>query len=328
MSKYPYYHQEEPANSAYACLQMVSKYYGKFNSINSIKKKNGDDMSDGNFYGISKTADAVGFRTMISRVNFDKPGQEMPLPLIVHWEDDRYAVVYKIKKNEVILADPIKGLLKFNKEDFIKGLHRKNPEGDKEVLILQPKPEFYSSDDDVKDEKKDASSGFMMLYRYLIPYRKELFQLLFGMIAGSVLMLVLPFLTQAVVDIGIANQNVTLINVILIAMLVLYFSRMVVDFVRSWIMLHVGTRINISIISDFLIKLMKLPIPFFDGKKIGDILQRIGDHRRIEAFLTGATLEFVFAFFNLLVLGLVLAIYQLQLFLIFVIGSVLYITWV
>jgi len=329
MKKYPFYSQEEPSNSAYACLQMVSKYYGKFNSLSAIKgKTNGTNGANGNYNSLIRTADAVGFRTMVSELDFDKIDVKLPLPLIMKWEEDRYAVVYKVTKKQVVLADPVKGLLKFDKADFMKTISKNGSDQDQQqALILQPKPEFYTSEGDKTGRESDGS-GFMMLYKYLIPYKKEIVQLLFGMVAGSLLMLVLPFLTQAVVDVGIANQNIMIINVILIAMLVLYFSRTVVDFIRAWIMLHVGTRINISIISDFLIKLMKLPIPFFDGKKIGDILQRIGDHRRIETFLTGATLDFVFSFFNLLVLGIVLAIYHMSIFLIFLAGSILYITWV
>ena len=148
------------------------------------------------------------------------------------------------------------------------------------------------------------------------------------MLIGSLLQLLFPFLTQSIVDIGINNQDISFINLILIAQLVLYASRTAVEFIRSWILLHLGTRINISIISDFLIKLMKLPISFFDTKMIGDLLQRIQDHRRIEHFLTSSTLNILFSFVNLIIFGAVLIYYNLTIFLVFAIGSIIYALWI
>jgi ATP-binding cassette subfamily B protein len=191
------------------------------------------------------------------------------------------------------------------------------------LLLLKPTPRFYEIDDETSDK-----TSLLFLFTYLRPYKKFIFQLFLGMFLGSLLQLFFPFLTQAIVDVGIAQQDLGFIWLVLIAQSVLFFSRMSVDLIRSWILLHISVRLNISLISDFLIKLMKLPIRFFDSKKIGDILQRIGDHQRIESFLTTSTLNILFSMFNLVVFSLVLAIYNMVVFLIFVIGSVAYILWI
>jgi len=189
-------------------------------------------------------------------------------------------------------------------------------------LLLEPTPDFYKQ----VDESLDKSS-FRFLFSYLRPYKKFLFQLFLGLFIGSILQLIFPFLTQAIVDKGISNQDIGFIYLVLIAQLVIFLSQTSVEFIRSWILLHISTRINISLISDFLIKLMKLPIGFFDTKTIGDIMQRIGDHRRIESFLTTSTLNILFSMINLIVFGIVLAIYSLKIFIIFICGSIIYIVW-
>ncbi|MGC9376006.1 MAG: peptidase domain-containing ABC transporter, partial [Bacteroidales bacterium] len=190
-------------------------------------------------------------------------------------------------------------------------------------LLLETTPDFYSAE----DEKPDKS-GFKFLFSYLRPYKKIITQLFLGLILGSLLQLIFPFLTQSIVDKGINNQDLGFVTLIIIAQLVLIFSRTIVEFIRSWILLHLGTRINISLISDFLIKMMKLPVSFFDSKMIGDLIQRIGDHRRIESFLTSSTLNILFSFVNLIIFGIVLFIYSVNIFLIFLVGSVLYTLWV
>lgn len=326
--QFPYYAAPGTEDSPFACLQMVSKYYGRFHSIRAIREKDLDiRFQEESFNGISRTADALGFRTLVADVNYAKLSNGIQLPLIIHWQEDRYAVVYKAAADHVILADPAEGLNRYEKQDFMNNWGRVNGKDSRHVLLLQPKPDFYHKEEG-KKTAYTAGSMLRLLWGYMSPYRRQLGQLLMVMLAGSMIMLVLPFLTQTIVDIGIADHNITFVNAILIAQLVLYFSRTFMEFIRGWIMLHLGTRININIISDFLIKIMKLPIAFFEGKRIGDILQRIGDNKRIELFLTTATIEFLFAFFNLMIFGIVLAIYKLNIFLIFLTGSALYIGWV
>jgi ATP-binding cassette subfamily B protein len=191
------------------------------------------------------------------------------------------------------------------------------------ALVLEPTPDFYNQ----KDEKVNKKS-LTFLFKYLNPYKGLLFQLFLGLLVGSLLQLIFPFLTQSIVDIGIKNQDIGFITIILIGQLFLFISQTSVTIVRSWILLHISTRINISLISDFLIKLMKLPIGFFDSKMIGDLLQRINDHQRIENFLTASTLQILFSIINLIVFAIVLGIYSLKILIVFIIGSLIYILWV
>lgn len=230
-----------------------------------------------------------------------------------------------VPKGTVYVADPAQGLIKFTVQEFLSGWLSTKTEGQDEgvALLLEPTPDFYVAEDEKQDKTK-----LRFVLQYLRPYKKLIVQLFLGMLLGTLLQLIFPFLTQTIVDYGIGNNNLSFVVVILIAQLTLYVAQTAVEFIRSWILLHISTRINISIISDFLIKLMKLPIGFFDTKMIGDIMQRIGDHSRIEAFLTSSTLNTLFSFVNLIVFSIVLALYNLKLFMVFLVASILYVLWI
>ena len=230
-----------------------------------------------------------------------------------------------VPKGTVYVADPGQGLVKFTVQEFLSGWLSTKTEGQDEgvALLIEPTPDFYAAEDEKPDKTK-----LRFVLQYLKPYKKLIVQLFLGMLLGTLLQLIFPFLTQSIVDYGIGNNNLNFVVIILIAQLTLYFAQTSVEFIRSWILLHISTRINISIISDFLIKLMKLPIGFFDTKMIGDIMQRIGDHRRIEAFLTSSTLNTLFSFVNLIVFSIVLALYNLKLFMVFLVASALYVLWI
>jgi ATP-binding cassette subfamily B protein len=284
--------------------------------------------------GISEAAEHIGFRTMGVAITFEQLKTEAPLPAIVHWRQNHFVVVYKISGSspfrrgggEVIhVADPGEGLLKYTKEEFLQAWQSSKKDGEDKgiALLLEPTPNFYTAE----DEKKDKTS-FRFLFEYLRPSKKFIAQLVFGLITGSLLQLIFPFLTQAVVDFGIANQNLAFVYLVLAAQLMLIGSRMAVDFIRGWILLHISTRIDIALISDFLIKLMKLPIRFFDTKMTGDLLQRIGDHTRIQNFLTNTSLSILFSFVNLIIFMIVLSIYSVKILTVFVIGSILYGFWI
>ena len=191
-------------------------------------------------------------------------------------------------------------------------------------MALEPSPEFDSWEDEREDKKRNLS----FFLKYLSPYRKQVVQLFLGMLTVSLLQLIFPFLTQSLVDIGIRDGNLNFILLVLVAQLIVSVSQLSVDFIRSWIVLHMNTRINISLISDFLIKLMRLPLRFFDTKMIGDIMQRIGDHGRIESFLTGSSIGTLFSFFNFFIFGFILAYYNLLILGIFLLGNSLYIGWI
>jgi ATP-binding cassette subfamily B protein len=306
-------------------LAMIARYYGKAYSQQTLRERSFITREGVSMLGTSDAAESIGMRTMGVRITFDQLASEVLLPCIAHWKQNHFIVVYKIKNNSIYVADPAHGLVKYTKEEFMTGWASTKKEGENQglCLLLEPTPDFYK----MEDENLNKSS-FKFLFSYLRPYKKFLVQLLLGMLVGSLLQLIFPFLTQAIVDFGINNQDIGFITLILIAQLALFAGRTSVEFIRSWILLHVSTRINISLISDFLIKMMKLPIGFFDTKMIGDILQRIGDHRRIENFLTTSTLNILFSLINLVIFGIVLFIYDMRIFWIFIIGSILYFFWI
>lgn len=306
-------------------LAMVARFYGKAYSQQTLRERSFITREGVSMLGTSDAAESIGMRTMGVRITFDQLANEVLLPCIAHWKQNHFIVVYKIKNNTIYVADPAHGLVKYTKEEFMAGWGSTKKEGENQglCLLLEPTPDFYK----MEDENLNKSS-FKFLFSYLRPYKKFLVQLLLGMLVGSLLQLIFPFLTQAIVDFGINNQDIGFITLILIAQLALFAGRTSVEFIRSWILLHVSTRINISLISDFLIKMMKLPIGFFDTKMIGDILQRIGDHRRIENFLTTSTLNILFSLINLVIFGIVLFIYDMRIFTIFIIGSILYFFWI
>jgi len=307
------------------CLQMVAYYHGKHFSLQTLRDRCHITREGVSLLGISDAAEAIGFRSMGVKMGVDKLNNDVPVPFIAHWNQEHFVVIYKIKNDKVWVADPGHGKICLTKAEFVKSwastINNNTPQGI--CLLLEPTPEFYAQ----KDEQPDKS-GFSFLFKYLKPHKKFILQLVLGLLVGSFLQLLFPFLTQAVVDVGINTRNINFIYLVLIAQLMLFVSRMSVEFIRSWIMLHISTRINISLISDFLIKLMRLPIRFFDTKMTGDIIQRIEDHSRIEKFLTGQTLTVLFSMVNLVLFGVVLAYYNIQIFLVFLVGSTFYFSWV
>ncbi len=327
--RFPAYKQLDAMDCGPSCLKIIAQYYGKFFSLQSLREKCSINREGVSLLGISDAAELIGFRTVGSRIDFEKLKDEVPLPCIAHWNQRHFVVIYDIKSKKgedmICISDPAHGKVKYSKKEFLKAwastVNNNKEEG--VVLMLEPTPDFFKQEDEQLNKK-----SFRFLFSYLKPHKRYLFQLVLGLILGSLLQLIFPFLTQSIVDIGINNQDLGFITLILIAQLVLFISQTSVEFIRSWILLHISTRINVSLISDFLIKLMKLPIGFFDQKMIGDLMQRISDHTRIESFLTGSSLQILFAFVNLIIFAIVLGIYSLKILLIFLIGSALYAAWV
>jgi len=330
-TSFPFTLQLDAMDCGPACLRMVARHYGRSYTIQTLRQRSFITREGVSMLGISDAAEGIGFHTTGVKINFEQLCEDVPLPCIAHWNQNHFVVVYKIKKRRggkftIYVADPARGLAEYNKEEFMRcwGVTKSEGKDCGTLLALQPGPEFY----DMEDEKKaeDRSIGFF--FRYLRPYKSQLIQLVLGMLTGSLLQMIFPFLTQALVDSGIRNHNLSFITLILIAQLVLFVARLSVDFIRSWIMLHITARINISLISDFLAKLMRLPMNYFDTKMVGDIMQRIGDHGRIESFLTGSSLNVIFSLFNFLVFGAILAYYNLMVLLVFLIGNTLYVAWI
>lgn len=327
MKKFPFYKQPDAMNCGPSCLRIIAKYYGRPISLEKLQKLSETTREGSNLQNIADASEKIGFRTLGVKVDFKKLKEDAPLPCIVHWKQSHFVVVYKIKNDTVYVSDPGHGLLKYTVRDFIDNWIGKNANETTEegiVLLLEPTPRLQQTEYDDIESKR----GFSFLYQYLFRYKKFLFQLALGLLVGSLLQLVFPFLTQSVVDIGIQNRDINFIYLILFAQLFLFLGKTSVDIIRGWILLHLSTRINISLVSDFFIKLMNLPIAYFDTKMTGDIMQRIGDHRRIESLLTSTSLNTLFSFFNLVIFGGVLAWYDLKIFAIFFIGSTLYFIWV
>lgn len=306
------------------------KYFGGNISIQALRQLCETNRSGSSLLNISNAAEKIGIRTLAVKIALNDI-IEASLPCILHWNKNHYVVLYKIKNNELYISDPAHGLLKYSQEEFLKSWIGNNADETTEegiALLLETTPKFF---EDINDNSVEAGMkpfGFSMLSTYVWKYKKFLWQLIIGLLAGSLLQLVFPFLTQSVVDVGIKNQDVHFVYLILFAQLFLFIGRTAIEVIRSWILLHLSTRINISLVSDFFIKLMSLPIAFFDTRMTGDILQRINDHRRIERILTSSSLSTLFSLFNLVIFGMVLAYYSLAIFGIFVVGSVLYFGWI
>lgn len=327
MSKFPNYIQADYKDCGPTCLKIIAKHFGKTLNIQTLRQLSQTTREGSSLMNISDAAENIGFKTLGIKINLNKL-LEAPLPCILHWNKNHYVVLYKIRKGIFYISDPAHGLIEYTKEEFLKfwiGNNASDTTAEGIALLLEPTPKFHQSEFDKEDNK---AFGFSLLFNYLIPYKSFVFQLAIGLFAGSLLQLIFPFLTQSIVDVGIQNQNIHFIYLVLFAQLFLFFGRTALELIRSWILLNLSTRINISLISDFFIKLMNLPISFFDVRMTGDIMQRINDHHRIERILTTSSLSILFSVVNLFIMGGVLAYYNLKIFAVFFIGSVLYFVWV
>ena len=326
MKIFPHYIQLDKMDCGPTCLRMIAKHYGKNYTLQTLRERSFITREGVSMLGISDAAESIGLRTRGVKVSLDQLKEEVHLPCILYWNQNHFVVLYKIKNDKYYIADPATKKVVFNKEEFERcWISTKSQDMDKgTALLLEPAPEF----NDMEDEKGKRNRGLFFFFRYLIPYKKQFVQLILGMVTVSLMQLITPFLTQALVDTGIRDSNLSFITLILIAQFIIFIAGLSVDFIRSWITLHVNTRINISLISDFLAKLMRLPLRFFDTKMVGDIMQRIGDHKRIESFMTGTSISTMFSFVNFFVFGFVLAYYNLTILGIFLLGNAFYITWI
>lgn len=328
---FQFYTQLDAMDCGPTCLRMIAKYYGRHYSLETLRQHSFITREGVSMLGISDAAEYIGFRTSGVMISFEQLVKEAPLPCIVHWKQNHFVVVYHIKKDKknrhsIYVADPALGLVTYDEADFKKYWHstKRNEEERGTALLLEPGPEFF----DREAEKENHNRSLRYFLRYLSPYKSQLVQLMLGMLVVSTLQLLFPFLTQSLVDVGIRDGNLGFITLILIAQLVIFIARLSVEFIRSWILLHMNTRINIALISDFLTKLMKLPLRYFDTKMTGDIMQRIGDHGRIESFLTGNSISTLFSFVNFFVFAFVLGYYNLVILGIFLAGNALYVLWI
>ena len=336
-SRYKYFRQLDFMDCGPTCLKMVAAHYGKDYSLDYLRANAYITRSGVSLLGISEAAEKIGFKTLKAKLSYRQLIEEAPLPCILHWNQEHFVVLYDVRKasgnwlpgrksksaDRLLIGDPGHALVTVDKETFMscwagtadeKGIS----------LLLEPTPEFQQ----LQEESKPKTTGFQFLFEYLVPYRRYIVQVMLGMLIASIVSMVFPFLTQSLVDYGIHRHNLHFIHLILLSQLLLFVGNIAVDLIRNWILLHISTRVSVSIISNFLVKLMKLPISFFESKNIGDISQRIQDHHRIETFLTGATLNTLFSVVNLIIFSIVLGTYSGKLLGIFAIGSVISIVWI
>ena len=335
MGKFPTYRQLDSMDCGPTCLRIIAAFYGRIWSLQTLRDKCHISREGVSLLGISDAAEAIGFRTMGVKISFEQLSNEAVLPCVVHWNQRHFIVVYRIEHRRgqtwIHVSDPASGLLRYSKEDFLKSwlsIRAENSDCDlhKELgvaLMMEPTPKFY--EEKGEEEQHKGISGLM---KYLRPYKKFIIQLLLAMFTGSIISLILPFLTQSVIDVGIGTSDLKFVVIILIAQVVLTLGQMANELIRGWLMLHMNTRVSISLISDFLAKLMRLPISFFDSKMVGDIMQRIGDHSRIQTFLTSSLLSIVMAVVTFIVYSAVMGGYNLQILGVFLLGSALYICWI
>lgn len=328
--KYKFYKQLDYMDCGPTCLRMIASYYGEEYSLDYLRANSYITKNGVSLLGLSEAAEKIGFKTLSAKVTYEQLTEQIPLPCVLHWNQEHFVVIYAVEKKnlfrsaeKIVIADPGHNLVRVERAVFEKCWIST---GDKKgvALLVEPTPDFYRNEEGVQTRK----NGFGFLWGYLKPYKRYFVQLILGMLLGSLISMCFPFLTQSLVDFGVNRKNINFINLILLSQLLLFLGGVAIDLIRNWILLHVSTRISISIISNFLIKLMKLPINFFESKNVGDITQRINDHRRIESFLTGSTLSTLFSVINLIVFSFVLSIYNVQLLVVFAVGSALSIFWI
>ncbi|WP_136465407.1 peptidase domain-containing ABC transporter [Flagellimonas onchidii] len=322
---FPFFKQRDRMDCGPTCIKMIAMFYGKSFTLEDLKKKSWLTSEGATFGGLSEAAENIGFNSIAASIDLVSLKKEVRLPCIVHWRQRHFVVLYKIRKKVFHLADPAYGLIKYSEKEFLEswiGKYEKRDNDCGNILMLEPTPKFFEN-----ERKSRNKSVFNFLLLYFKPYYIYIIQLFFGLIIGSLIQLIFPFLTQVIVDYGISNQNLNFVYIILLAQLVLYTSKSAVELIRSWILLHITSRVNINLISDFLVKLMRLPISFFDSRRVGDIIQRIYDHNRIRHFLSTSTLDTLFSIISIVIFGAVLAFYDLRIFLVFLVGSVIYVGW-
>ena len=334
IKRFPFYHQQEAADCGPACLRMIAQYHGRRYSAEMLRKHSFISREGVSMLGISDAAEYIGLHTIGVQITFEQLARDATLPCILHWNQNHFVVCYGIRARKrrghttytIHIADPAAQRISLTRAEFEKcWISSRSAQGDTGVaLLLEPGVDFGQRDDEFKQAGKQLTS----FLRYFLPYRRLGLQLVLGMVAGSLVQLMLPFLSQAMVDKGINGRSLSLITLILLAQLVLFLTQLIIGYLRSWIMLHINSRVDITLISDFLTKLMHMPLHFFDTKRMGDILQRIGDHGRIKSFLIGNSLGTFFSLVNFVVFLVILGYYSLQILGIFLLGNALYVAWV
>jgi ATP-binding cassette subfamily B protein len=321
---FPHEFQMDAKDCGPACLKIIAKYYGKYYSLQYLRDLCGITKEGVSLLDISYAAEKVGLRTIAIQITLQDLIDRVALPAIVHWNNDHFIVIYKATKNKICVSDPAKGLLSYTPEQFKEKWYK--DDGEYGILMaLEPMANFKQIE---AHERIERLKNFENLLGYFIPYKKAFGTLFFIMLVATILQAFLPFISKAVIDTGIHTGDITFIHIVLVANIVLLLSITLSNILRDWVLLHVTTRVNISLISDYLIKLMKLPVSFFENKLVGDILQRAYDHERIRHFVMNNSLGMVFSTITFLIFSIILLIFNKNIFYIFLAGSIVYVVWV
>lgn len=326
LKSFPCDRQMDMMDCGAACLKMICKYYGKYFSLQKMRDLCGVTKEGVSALDISYAAEKLGLRTLSVKCSVEELIHKIPLPAIIHWKDNHFVVVYKtnVKNGNIFVSDPAYGYLKYSKEEFKKDWYKKGEEKGV-VLTLEPQATFYEKQEEEASNRKKTLETFL---GYLKPYKKSFYTLFVVMLLVTILQGFLPFISKAVIDVGIQTRDIDFINIVLIANIAIYVSILLSNMVRDWVLLHITSRVNIALISDYLIKLMSLPIQFFENKMTGDILQRANDHERIRSFIMNNSINMLFSMLSFVVFAIILWVYNTVIFYIFLVGSILYVAWV
>jgi ATP-binding cassette, subfamily B, bacterial len=322
--KFPFFRQIDQKDCGPTCLRMISKFYGKSYSREFLRSRTHISKQGVTLAGIAEAAESIGFRTLGLNVDFDVLLEKIPKPCIVPWRQRHFVVVIEYRKGkEIVVADPGFGILSYKKKEFLDGWLSNAESNANYVLVLDPSPGFYANGEDVEER----TPGFRFLLPYFQAHKKSLIQILLGLTIGLILQFSLPFLMQSIVDYGVNYQDIGFIHAILIAQVVLFLSGTIIRIIRDWLILHMTSRINIKMVSDFLMKILNLPLSYFETRNIGEHMQRVRDHSRVQTFLSATTLTTAFGFINLIIFSLILLYFSWEIFIIFLIGSVIFVLW-
>lgn len=321
--RFPVEYQMDSHDCGPASLKIIAKHFGKYYSLQYLRDRCGITKEGVSLHDISVGAENIGLRTLAVKCDVNEVVNSVPFPAIIFWNNNHFVVMYHADKKHIYVSDPARGRVKYSHETFKQGWYQRG-ENQGVLLAVEPTVDFKET----KAEKEQKRNSFLSILKYFTPYSHSFALIFVIMFIVTALQGVLPFISKAVIDVGIKTSDVNFINMILIGNISILLSVMVFNVLRDWILLHITARVNIALISDYLIKLMNLPVTFFENKLMGDILQRAQDHERIRSFIMNNSLSLIFSMLTFVVFAIILLIYNVVIFLIFLAGSALYVGWV
>ena len=323
LNRFPVEYQMDSQDCGPASLKIIAKHFGKFYSLQYLRDRCGITKEGVSLLDLSTGAESIGLRTLAIKCTIDDVVNSIPFPAIIFWNNNHFVVVYAADKKHIWVSDPAKGRIRYTREQFRKGWYQKD-ETQGILLAVEPTADFKDSE----AQKAQRKNSFSSILKYFFPYKRNFTLVFIIMMVVTLLQGVLPFISKAVIDVGIKTSDVNFINMVLIGNISILLSVMIFNVLRDWILMHITSRVNIALISDYLIKLMKLPVTFFENKLLGDILQRAQDHERIRNFIMNNSLALIFSIFTFVLFAIILLVYNAVIFYIFLAGSILYVMWV